>query len=202
MACIKYIPLLLFALPAQAQLFGQANAQIKYYEQQLAAYNALRSEIKQGYNVCKNGLNAIANINTEELNAHTAYYTALKTPSSAVKKSNQVKDILNYQTYINSAFSQSFNGLTSDEVIYETTVKNKVLSQCSKDITDLQNLLAANELQLSDDERLKILNAIHASMLEKYQFSQSFINSIKILVLRRQQETNDAHTITNLYANH
>ncbi|HEY8929534.1 MAG TPA: hypothetical protein VIM55_10105 [Mucilaginibacter sp.] len=202
MAYIKYIPLLLLSLPAKAQLFGQANAQVKYYEQQIAAYHALQSEIKQGYNVCKNGLNGIASINTAELNAHTAYCTALKIPSPAVKNSSQVKDILNYQAYINRAFSQTFEGLNTDEANYETAVKNQVFDGCNKDLVDLQNLLAANKLQLSDDERLKRLNAIHASMLEKYQFSQSFTNSLKILALRRQQESNDANTLTNLYANH
>ena len=202
MAYTKYIPLLLCALPAKAQLFGQANKQKQYYEQQIAACNALQSEIKQGYNVCKNGLSGIASINTGELNAHTAYYAALKTPSSAVKNSNQVKDILNYQTYISAVFSQSFRGLTTGETNYVAAVKNQVLNNCSKDLDDLQNLLSDNKLQLNDDERLKRLAAIHTSMLDKYQFSQHFINSLKLLAIHRQQESHDAQTLTNLYENH
>jgi hypothetical protein len=170
--------------------------------QQIAAYNALESEIKMGYGVVKNGLSGIASINTAELNAHTAFYNSLRTPSSAVKNSTQVKDILNYQQYINIAFSQSFSGLTNDETNYVTAVKNNVFNDCNKDLADLQNLLATGKLQLSDDERLKRLNAIHASMLEKYQFSQSFTNSIKLLTTSRGQESNDAQTLTKLYENH
>jgi hypothetical protein len=147
-------------------------------------------------------LSGIANINTAELNAHTAFYNSLKTPSPAVKNSTQVKDILNYQQYISTAFSQSFSGLTVDETNYVTAVKNNVFNDCNKDLADLQNLLATSKLQLSDDERLKRLNAIHASMLEKYQFSQSFTNSIKLLATSRGQESNDAQTLTNLYENH
>lgn len=208
MACIKYIPLLFVVSVANAQsfsfsdLFGQAGKQKNYYLQQIAAYNALKAEIKQGYGVMKNGLGGIRDINTAELNAHTAYYQSLKTPSTSVKNNTQVKDILNYQTYISTVFNQTFSGLTTDEQQYVTAVKNNVFDECNHDLTDLRNLLTANKLQLSDDERLKRLNAIHGAMLDKYQFSQNFTNSLKILALRRQQNANDAQTLTTLYENH
>jgi hypothetical protein len=206
MASIKFISLILLATTAKAQsfsfsdLFGQAGKQKNYYLQQIAAYNALHAELKQGYNVIKNGLGGIRDINTAALNAHTAYYTSLKTPCPAVKNNTQVKDILNYQTYISSIFSQTFSGLTSDETTYVASVKNTVLTDCNHDLTDLQNLLNS-PLQLSDDERLKRLNDIHASMLNKFQFSQSFTGSLKILAIRRQQNSSDTQTLTRLYEN-
>jgi hypothetical protein len=209
MASIKYIGiLLLFSISVNAQsfsfsdLFGQANKQKTYYMQQIAAYNALESEIKMGYGVMKNGLGGIANINTAELNAHTAFYNSLKTPSSAVKNNTQVKDILNYQTYISNAFSQSYTGFTSDEANYVVSVKTQILSDCNKDLNDLQTLLTAGKLQMSDDERLKRMSTIHAAMLDKYQFTQSFTNSLKLLALGRQQSANDTQTLQSLYENH
>jgi len=209
MASIKIIgTFLLLAGTAQAQsfsfsdLFGQAGKQKQYYLQQIAAYNALRSELNQGYNVCKNGLGGIRDINTAELNAHTTYYNSLKNPSSAVKNDTQVKDIMNYQSYITTAFSQTFSGLTGDETDYVNSVKNEVLTGCNHDLTDLQSLLSTGKFQLSDDERLKRLNAIHTSMLEKYRFSQSFTNSLKILAIRRRQNSDDAQTLSKLYENH
>lgn len=209
MASIKYIGiLLLFSASVNAQsfsfsdLFGQANKQKNYYMQQIAAYNALESEIKMGYGVMKNGLGGIANINTAELNAHTAFYNSLKTPSVAVKSNTQVKDILTYQTYISNAFSQSFAGLTNDETNYVVSVKTQILSDCNKDLNDLQSLLTAGKLQLSDDERLKRMNTIHTAMLDKYQFTQSFTNSLKMLAVGRQQSMNDTQTLQSLYENH
>lgn len=209
MVSIKYTGLLLlFAGTAKAQsfsfsdLFGQANKQKNYYMQQIAAYNAMRSEIKMGYGVIKNGLNGIANINTAELNAHAAFYSSLKTPSSAVKNSTQVKDIFSYQTYISNAFAQSYSGLTADELNYIQSVKTEILNECSKNLTDLQNLLASWKLQLSDDDRLKRMNAIHTAMLDKYQFTQRFTNSLKMLAVSRQQSANDTQTLQALYENH
>jgi hypothetical protein len=119
--------LLISAQVASAQsfnfsdLFGQANKQKNYYMQQIAAYNAFESELKQGYNVIKNGLSGIQAINLAELNAHSAYYTSLKQPGSTVKNSSQVQDILQWQTDIVGSFSslgENLSGLSADEQSY------------------------------------------------------------------------------------
>jgi hypothetical protein len=182
-----------------SDLFGQANKQKNYYMQQIAAFNAFESELKQGYGLIKNGLNGIAAINIAELNAHSAYYASLKQPGSAVKNNTQVQDILQWQTDITNSFSQNFTGLTADEQSYISTVQANLLAECSKDLTDLQNLIASNNLQMTDDERLKRLGKIHAAMLDKYRFSQSFTSSINLLAAGRQQGINDTQTLNALY---
>lgn len=206
MASIKLTAaLLLVAAGAQAQsfsfgdLFGQAGKQKNYYLQQIAAYQAFESELKQGYNVVKNGLNGIRDINTAELNAHTAYYESLKQPGSSVKNNTQVEDILNWQSEINTSFGQSFNGLTDNEQTYVATVKTNLLQACNADLTDLQNLLQSGTLQMTDDERLKRLAKIHTAMLDKYEFSRSFINSIRLLLVRRGQDLNETQTLKSIY---
>lgn len=180
-------------------LFGQAGKQKNYYLQQIAAYQAFESELKQGYNVVKNGLNGIRDINTAELNAHSAYYQALKQPGSSVKNNTQVQDILNWQTEINTSFSQSFSGLTVDEQSYIAIVKANLLQACNNDLTDLQNLLHSGTLQMTDDERLKRLAEIHKSMLDKYEFSRSFINSIRLLLAQRGQDLDETQTLKSIY---
>ena len=184
-----------------SDLFGQANKQKNYYIQQIAAYNAFESELKMGYNVVKHGLNGIASINTAELNAHSAYYSSLKQPCSTVKNSTQVQDILTWQTDIVNSFSQPFTGLTSDEQSYIIVVQTNLLNACNIDLTDLQNLLATGTLQMTDDERLKRLAKIHAAMLDKYQFSQSFTGSVKLLAAQRQQGINETQSLINIYGN-
>lgn len=197
--------LLFFCSSAQAQsfsfsdLFGQSKKQLNYYEQQIAAYNAFESELKQGYNVIQHGLSGIAAINTAELNAHSAYYASLKQPSPAVKNNTQVQDMLNWQAQIVTNFSQSFSGLTGDEQTYVASVKTNLLNGCNADMTDLQNLLASGTLQMSDDQRLKRLDKLHSDMQDKYLFSCQFCNSVKLLAVSRTQNVNDTQTLTNLY---
>jgi hypothetical protein len=180
-------------------LFGQAGKQKNYYLQQIAAYQAFESELKQGYNVVKNGLIGIRDINTAELNAHTTYYQSLKQPGSSVKNNTQVQDILNWQTEITTGFNQTFTGLTTDEQSYLATVKAALLQACNTDLTNLQNLLQGGTLQMTDDERLKRLAQIHKAMLDKYEFSRSFINSIRLLLAQREQDLNETQTLKNIY---
>jgi hypothetical protein len=209
MASIKKITLLVllaagsFRLSAQSfsfgDLFGQSGKQKNYYLQQIAAYQAFESELKQGYNVVRNGLSGIRDINTAELQAHNAYYTSLKQPGSSVKSNAQVQDILNWQTEINSCFAPSFTGLTTDEQNYTATVKTGLLQACNADLTDLQNLLQGGTLQMTDDERLKRLAKIHAAMLDKYEFTRSFTGSIRLLLAQRQQDNNQTQTLKSIY---
>ncbi|EHQ24628.1 hypothetical protein [Mucilaginibacter paludis] len=209
MASVKLIALLLLAATsAEAQsfsfgdLFGQAGKQKKYYLQQIAAYQVFQSELKQGYNVIKHGLSGIRDINTAELNAHSTYYTSLKQVSGPVKNSEQVQDIFDWQVEINNSFNQSFNGLTDDEQTYISTVKAGVLNECNADLTDLDNLLTAGKLEMTDDERLKRLAKIHTAMLDKYQFTRSFCNAAKLLIAQRQQSNNETQTLKSIYETH
>lgn len=182
--------------------FNQAGEQKKYYLQQIVAFQAFESELKQGYGVVKNGLGGIKDINTAEFNLHTTYYKSLSVASPAVKNNTEVTDVLQWQGLIVSQLSgMNLNGLLASEQDYVAQVKTTVLKDCNQDMTDLQNLLQTNNLQMSDGERLKRLAKIHAAMLDKYQFSQSFCNSVKLLIAQRQQSTNDTQTLKNLYGN-
>jgi len=187
-----------------SDLFGQANKQRQYYLQQIAAYNAFESELKQGYGVFKNGITGIANINTAELNAHSSYYASLKQPGAQVKNSTQVQDIMQWQLVIISQFSSvsQVSGLTSDEQTYVSGVQNGILKTCSNDLADLQHLMAPGTLQMTDDQRLKRLAKIHKSMQDKYAFTLCFCNTARLLGIQRQQGSNETPTLKDLYGTH
>lgn len=184
-----------------SDLFGQANKQKQYYMQQIAAYNAFESELKQGYGVIKHGINGIASINTTELDAHNIYYASLKLPSAQVKNSTQIQDITQWQLVIITQFNSvsQVNGLTSDEQSYVTGVQSGILKNCSSDLTDLQNLMAPGTLQMTDDQRLKRLAKIHKSTQDKYEFTLNFCNTVRLLAIQRQKGTNETQTLKNLY---
>jgi hypothetical protein len=179
--------------------FNQAGEQKRYYLQQIAAYQAFAAELKQGYGVVQHGLGGIRDINTAELVLHTAYYQSLRVASPAVKNNVQVRAVLEWERLIVLQFSAvSFAGLLADEQQYVVAVRATVFKACDQDLNDLSELLAAGGLQMSDGERLKRLGLIHAAMLDKYEFTQSFIGSVRLLVLQRQKELNDVQTLKKL----
>lgn len=184
-----------------SDLFGQANKQKQYELQQIAAYNAFESELKMGYNVVKHGLSGIAAINTAELNAHNAYYGSWRQPGAPIKNSTQVKDMIAWQSAIIRQFTtmEHVTGLTPDEQNYIGVVQTNLLKGCNEDMADLQNLLQAGVLQMTDDQRLRRLDQIHTDMQDKYQFTQRFCGTVRLLAAQRQQETNDTQTLKKLY---
>jgi hypothetical protein len=203
---ILFLVMAAFASLSKAQgfsisdLFNQAGKQKQYYLQQIAAYYAFESELKMGYNVMKHGLNGIAEINTAELNAHNAHYQSLQQPSAQVKNSTQVQDMIGWQSSIISQFSTigQITGLTLDEQNYIGVVQANLLKGCNEDMADLQNLLQAGTQQMTDDQRFRRLAQLHADMLDKYQFTQSFAGSVRLLAAQRQQETNELQTLKEL----
>jgi len=183
-------------------LFGQAGKLQKNYMAQIAAYRLFESELKQGYNVIRHGLSGIRDVNTAELNAHSSYYQSLARVNSAVKDDPRLAEMLQWQRDINGSFNQPVRGLTGDELAYWANVKTAVLKGCNDDLADLQQLMQEGDLQMTDDERLQCLAKIHASMLEKYGFTRSFIAAARLLVAQRQHEINDTQTLIKLYENH
>lgn len=183
-------------------LFGQAGKLQKNYLAQIAAYRLFESELKQGYNVIRHGLGGIRDINTAELNAHSSYYQSLVQVNSALKDDPRLAEIPQWQREINGSFNQPVKGLTGDEQAYRANVKTAVLKGCNDDLTDLQHLMQEGDLQMTDDERLQRLAKIHASMLDKYEFTQRFIATARLLVAQRQHEINDTQTLIKLYENH
>lgn len=193
--------LLLAAGSARAQsfsfgdLFGQAKKQKQYYLQQIAAYQAFRAELKQGYAVISNGLSGIRDIDLAELNAHEAYYRSLARPSASVSGSSQVQDILDWQ----GAIRRCYQGQDDP---YVNRVGSGVLDQCRQDLEVLNDLLTSGKWQLDDAERLRRLEALHQSMLDKYTFSRGFCQAAHVLQLQRQQENRGLQRLKQVYENH
>jgi len=181
-------------------LFNQAGKQKQYYLQQIAAYYAFESELKMGYNVMKHGLSGIATINTAELNAHNAYYQSWQQPGASVKNTIRVQDMVGWQNSIIEQFSAlgKVTGLSPDEQHYISVVQSNLLTGCNEDMTDLQILLQAGTLQMTDDQRLRRLAQLHRDMLDRYQFTQNFTGSVRLLAAQRQQETNELQTLKEL----
>jgi len=91
------------------------------------------------------------------------------------------------------------NGLTASEQTYIGNVQQNVLSQCSRDMTDLQNVLTLGNLVMSDDERIQRINKLAAAIKDKYLFTCHFTAQVKLLAASRTQDNNEVQTLNQLY---
>jgi ethanolamine utilization protein EutP (predicted NTPase) len=184
-----------------SDLFGQSKKEIKNLEQQIAALNALETTIRQGYNMLHAEWYDIANWKTAEFSSHQAYYSSLSAVKPVVSKSVDMTTITAQQQSMSSMFNSisTVNGLTTGEQTYVTAVQQQVLSECNKDVTDLQTALAPGQLVMTDDERIQRISKLTAEIKDQYVFTCTFCNQVRLLAASRTQDTNEIQTERSLY---
>ena len=130
---------------------------------------------------------------TSENSLHTTYYNNLKNVSTVVKNNKQVSDILQWQKDILTRMGNldKTANLNDNEKKYVVQVKSALFNDCNEQITELQNVVTDNKLQMSDKERLKHIGVIHKAMQDNYRFASSFADQVKVYAFqtntRKQQ---------------
>jgi hypothetical protein len=171
------------------EFLNQKATQKKYLRQQLAALRMYASYLKQGYDIANKGLNKIKSFTKGEFNLHEAFFESLKAINPALIDNRQVREIYEWQSGIINAFKISNQSkFSASERSYFAEVKSRVLRECGNDIEDLLLVITSNHLEMTDDERMARIEKIHFSIKDKYQFSRSFTNGIKVLGIQRGQE--------------
>ena len=195
---------LFFCVQSHAQTwdewFAQKKTQKKYLLQQIAALQTYMTTAKKGYKIASDGIHTISNIKNGEFNLHSLFFNSLKTVNPKIKNAAIVAEIIAYQIAIVNKFKNiSKQNLNSDEVTYISKVYSTVIAESIKDINALIGVITDNELQMTDDERIKRIVALHNDMQDKFMFSQSFVNDANILSVQKQGSLNDAVTVKQLY---
>lgn len=168
---------------------------------QIEALNAFEASLRQGYNMLHSEWTMISNWKNGEFNLHQNYYASLSKVNPVVKSSLDLSVIQSQQLSIISQFNSITNvsGLTTDEQSYVHAVAKNTLSQCNSDMDELQKVLQNGTLQMSDDDRIKRVNQLAASIQDKYLFTCYFITQVKLLTLSRLQEADQLQTERGLY---
>jgi len=190
---------------SEAQTFGewfnQKETLLKYLLQQIAAVAQYSSYVKQGYQISRNGLGNIGAYIKGEHGLHSAYYSSLRTVNPEIKGNPKADTITSYAAQIPGQFDHlsSLTGLDEGNRKYINQVETKVLAECDRDLAELQLILSSGQAQMSDDERINRLDRIYFRVKDKYAFTQSFCNNVRMLSLQRNRELKDAQSSGRYY---
>ena len=202
--CLLFISLFGFGISeSKAQTFEVEQLILDY--QKLTELKSILSELKTGYQILSTGYETIRSISEGNFNLHNAFLSALLAINPAVKNYKHVADIISYQSSIVSEYRSAFNRFkqdkhfTPDEIGYLGTVYGNLFDQSLNDIINLTNVLTANKMRMSDDERLHAIDGIYSTSKEQLMFLRSFNNSTTLLAIDRATETNDAESAMKLY---
>jgi hypothetical protein len=203
--CLGLLLLTATATSSKAQTFdewfAQGKTQVKYLIQQIAALSTCESSLKQGYHIVSGELSSIKNFSGSEYSLHQGYYNSLSQVNPLVKNSTDMTAIQYEQQSIISQFNaiSNLSGLSVAEQAYIQSVAQNLMAECNKDLEELQAVLTPGKLVMSDDQRIKRINKVTASIKDKYVFSCSFCTKMRVLALQRVNDGNSNSTLQKLY---
>jgi hypothetical protein len=173
--------------------------------QKLAQMKNILTDLYKGYEILNTGYNTIKSISEGNFNLHKTFLDGLLAVSPAVRNYQRVVDIIDYQSRIVSEYKSAFNRFQQDkhfnpdEISYMMSVYNNLLSGSLTNLTNLLNIITANVLRMSDNERLHAIDGIYVDTKDKYLFISQFDNGATMLAVQRATNLNDVQTIKNLY---
>jgi len=186
------------------EFFRQKKTQQKYLLQQIAALQVYTSYLKKGYEIASDGLHTIRDITNGELSLHDAFITGLKKVSPAVRSNVRVAQIIEMQLSIGKAFGNigSNPNLSLSNQLYVKEVRENLWEDCLNDLEELLLVITSGKVEMDDDDRLKRLDKIYLSMLEKSSFAQHFTSEVATLIRQREREKSEIEQLRNNYGIH
>ncbi|MEJ7558120.1 MAG: hypothetical protein WKF66_07395 [Pedobacter sp.] len=181
--------------------FNQKKTQIKYLGEQLAALKLYAGYMKKGYEIVGNGVHTVKDIKNGEFTLHQRFFNSLENINPAIRNSNKIADIISSQLAINKSFKliKGNNNLSDSNLEYITRVKNQVQEECNRDLEELLLVITSGKIEMEDDERIKRLEKIYNSMLDKSAFAQSFCNEVFLLIRQKENEQRSINVIRDYY---
>jgi DNA repair ATPase RecN len=173
--------------------------------EKLAQLKQILSDLKKGYEIVSTGYNTIKNISEGNFNLHKNFLDRLLDVSPEVKNYRRVADIINYQLLIVKEYRNAFRRFRQDgnfspeEIKYLGSVYANLFNQSLKNLSDLIAIITAGDLRMSDDERMKAIDEVFASVQDKLLFLRHFNNNTTILAIQRAKEKNDVGAAQKIY---
>jgi len=204
---IIILEIVLFSLPVAKKALAQTDeiAQLLLNVEKLTQFEQILSDMKKGYEILSGGYNTIKDLSQGNFSLHKTFLDALLEVSPTVKHYKRVADIINYQVILIKEYKSAFNRFKRDnnfnqqELAYLGRVYENLFKQSLNNLDDMVTIITANQLRMSDDERLGAIDRIFADMQDKLLFLRHFNNNTTVLALQRAKEKNDAGTMRLVY---
>jgi hypothetical protein len=180
-------------------------AQLLLNVEKLSQFKQILSDMKTGYDVLSKGYGTIKDISQGNFNMHELFLDGLWAVSPAVRQYGRITDIINNQVLLVKEYQGAFSSFKSgnmfsvSEINYLSGVYSNLINESLHNIDELTNVITANKLRMSDDERIKAIDKINADMENKLQFLRSFNNSTSMLALQRQRSQREINNSKRLY---
>lgn len=175
--------------------------QVKMYLEQIAANKVYLEYLQKGYQVVKKGLGVINTIKDGHFSLDQLFFNGLSSINPKVRQYPRVADIaiLCVRTITSAKRSLQLmkkeNLFTPEQVKYAEQVFMAMTAGCLSLLDDLNDLLKPGFMQLSDDERISRIDAVHQEMKDRYVFVNNWSDETAVLLFQMKKEQHDVRVM-------
>jgi hypothetical protein len=197
--------LLLGPVATQAQTIPQLLEQIVLDTEKLASLKSILQDMYKAYTIIHTGYTDIKDISEGTFNLHKAFLDALMAVSPAVQNYGRVVDIVNAEYSIVSEYKAAYSKFSADghftiqELDYMNSVYTNLFNQSLNCLSELTMVITANQLRMSDAERLRAIDRVYTDITGQLSILRTFNNNTSIQAIQRAREANDVHTLKSIY---
>ncbi len=194
---------LLFAVNSHSQT--QALKQLELDIEKLAQLKSMLNNMYSGYTILSNGYDNIKNQSLASFTLHKNFIDALSQVSPAVKNAPSISAIVSIQAQIVSEYKTTYNtvksssSFTAKELDELTNVYNSILSQSSQNLAALQEVITAGKLQMTEADRLLIIESLRSDMEKQLLSLRNFTGQANQMSLLRARLKKDNNSLRNSY---
>lgn len=191
------IAILMVLIPGSSFAQKDEIAQLLLNVEKLAQFKSILKQMKQGYKILDGGYNTVKDISKGNFNLHKTFLDGLMEVSPTVKKYRKVGQIIEGQITLVKEYKsalqhfrsgQQFNAI---ELEHMERIYSNLLDLSLRNLDELAGVVTAGKMRMSDDERLKAIDHIHADMEDKLLFLRHFNEQTNILSLQRSKAKKD-----------
>ena len=189
----------------RAQSITDLVTQLVLDTEKLTSMKSTLQDMYKSYEIIGKGYKDIKDIAQGNFNLHKLFLDGLLAISPAVQNAPRIVDILNAQYSIVTEFKAdvtrypSGGPFTAQELDYIISVYNTLLQRSLQSIEELTMVLTADQLRMSDAQRLQAIDRVYADTNSQLSFLKIFTNSLAIQAAQRAKEQNDINTLKQLY---
>ena len=197
--------LLTGAAPASPQTLADDIRQLLLDYQKLKTEKSILSDMYTGYTLLFQGYDQIKSIAKGNLTLHQNFLNALLAVSPAVRSYYKVANIINNEAELVKEYKsaqhyfQSTGHFTVNQLTYFNDLYANLLSRSLQNLDELSMVMTADELRMSDAERLTAIDRIDESMTTQLITLRAFNNANAITDGRRNILAADLQSLQNLY---
>lgn len=202
---MKKIASLVLMIVFTSTAYSQKSKELQVLIQQIAKLKLQYEYVKKGYEIAQDGLTTIGNWTNGEFALHKDHFKSLRNVNPNIRNMDKVeitRELFNtIERQFNSTRSEAASSgmFAPQEIQYFKQVYDNVMQDCRQTVTRLNDVTTNNRYEMTDDQRMRRVEELHARMTDNYMFTQSFCNDIKAMQETRRRHKEEIKAVRQMF---